>query len=188
MQPITLLRSTLERCGEKKHCLFSLEDFLSLFPDFTVENLRMLLSRCAQRGILERVCKGIYLYPKADYDSSSLLFAVAAKLRCAHFNYVSFETVLSRHGLISQLPLGWIVVMTRGRRGIINCGRFGSVEFIHTQNVSEKSLSQLHLDSATGMWWASPQLALQDMKKARRPLDLVEGKALRLKVGSEASQ
>lgn len=188
MQPVTLLRSTLERCGEKNHCLFSLEDFLSLFPDFTEENLRMLLSRGVQKGILERVCKGIYLYPKADYDSSLLLFAVAAKLRCDHFNYVSFETVLSRHGLISQLPLGWIVVMTRGRRGIINCGRFGSVEFIHTQSVSDKKLSQLHLDSVTGMWWASPQVAFQDMKKARRPLDLVDQEALCLSFCKEASE
>lgn len=185
MQPMTVLTTTLEQCGNKNHHLFSLEDFLVLFPDFTVENLRMLLSRGVQKGILERVCKGIYLYPKAAYDPSLMLFAVAAKLRCDHFNYVSFETVLSHCGLISQIPLGWIVVMTRGRRGIINCGRFGSVEFIHTESVSDKKLSQLHLDSVTGMWWASPQVALQDMKKARRPFDLVDQEALCSRVCKE---
>lgn len=188
MQPMTILTTTLEQCGNKNHYLFSLEDFLVLFPDFTVENLRMLLSRGVQKGILERVCKGIYLYPKAAYDPSLMLFAVAVKLRCDHFNYVSFETVLSHCGLISQIPFGWIVVMTRGRRGIINCGRFGSVEFIHTQSVSDKKLSQLYLDSVTGMWWASPQVAFQDMKKARRPLDLVDQEALSLSFCKEASE
>ena len=78
--------------------------------------------------------------------------------------------------------------MTRGRRGIINCGRFGSVEFIHTQSVSDKKLSQLYLDSVTGMWWASPQVAFQDMKKARRPLDLVDQEALCLSFCKEASE
>jgi hypothetical protein len=174
MQPINLLKGTLEENASREHCLFCPEDFYSLFPDFSIENLRMLLSRAVKSGVLERVCKGIYLYPKAGYDSSILLFKIASKLRADFFNYISFETVLSHEGLISQQPFGWITVMTSGRRGIINCGRFGSVELIHTTKPKEKIMSHLRLDLTTGMWWADTDLALQDMKHAKRAMDLVE--------------
>lgn len=174
MQTLKILKNILLDLADSEHFLFSENDFHSIFPDLTVQNLRMTLSRVVKNGILERVCKGIYLYPKSGFDSSILLFKVASKLRADFFNYVSLETVLSQSGVISQMPLGWITVMTTGRRGIISCGRFGSVEFIHTQKTLEKITPSLHLDSATGMLWASEKLALQDMKDAKRPLDLVQ--------------
>ena len=133
----------------------------------------MLLSRASKSGILERVCKGIYIYPKANYDSSLVLFKVAAKLRADHLNYVSLETVLSDTGAISQQLLGWITVMTTGRSGIIKCGRFGTVELIHTAKPTEKIMPHLRLDARTGLWWADEELARQDMKDAKRDVGLV---------------
>ncbi|MBQ4438492.1 hypothetical protein II898_06410 [bacterium] len=124
--------------------------------------------------MLERICKGIYLYTKTDYDSSLILFKVAAKLRANNMNYVSLETVLSQSGVISQQLLGWITVMTTGRSGIIRCGRFGTVELIHTAKNFDKIMPELRLDRVTGMFWASEKLALQDMKDCKRPTDLVE--------------
>lgn len=174
MRTLAVLEKSLSNLADSEHFLFSENDFLSIFPGLTVQNLRMAISRAVKNGILERVCKGIYLYSKSGFDSSIVLFKVASKLRADFFNYVSFETVLSQAGLISQMPLGWISVMTTGRRGIINCGRFGSVEFIHTQKNLEKIMPSLHLDTETGMFWASEELALQDMKDAKRPLDLVQ--------------
>lgn len=174
MQSIDILTQAVERCADKDNCLFSTADFSSLFPDFTKENMRMLLSRVAKRGLLERVCNGIYLFPQVSYDSSVILFKTACKLRARFFNYVSFETVLSRSGIISQLPLAWITVMTNGRKGIINCGRFGSVEFIHTEKKQENIAAELHFDTQSGMLWASDALALQDMKDAKRPFGLVD--------------
>ncbi len=174
MQTLRILENTLSNLADSEHFLFSENDFLPVFPNLTVQNIRMVLSRAVKNGILERVCKGIYLYPKSGFDSSVVLFKVASKFRADFFNYVSLETVLSQSGVISQIPLGWITVMTTGRRGIINCGRFGSVEFIHTQKPLEKITPLLRLDSATGMFWASEELALQDMKDAKRPIDLIQ--------------
>lgn len=174
MQPINLLKEVLENNTDKTHFLFSVQDFYAIFPDFTEENLRMLLSRASQKGILERVCKGIYFYPKSGYDSSTVLFKVASKLRANSFNYVSLETVLSNSGAISQQLLGWITVMTTGRSGMNNCGRFGTVELIHTAKSQEKIMSHLRLDLQTGLWWADEELALQDMKDAKRNMGLIE--------------
>ena len=174
MQPIKLLEKTLGQNANSAHCLFSQQDFSSIFPDFTAENLRMLLSRAVRNDILERICQGIYLYTKTDYDPTLILFKVASKLRADNLNYVSLETVLSQSGRISQQLLGWITVMTTGRSGIINCGRFGTVELIHTSKNFGKIMPELRLDRQTGMLWASEKLALQDMKDCKRPVDLVE--------------
>jgi len=174
MQPIKLLEKTLEQNADSQHCLFSQQDFSSVFPNMTPENLTVLLSRAVKSNILERICKGIYLYTKTDYDSSLILFKVAAKLRANNMNYVSLETVLSQSGVISQQLLGWITVMTTGRSSIIRCGRFGTVELIHTAKNFDKIMPELRLDRVTGMFWASEKLALQDMKDCKRPTDLVE--------------
>lgn len=176
MQPISLLKNVLENNADKTHFLFNVQDFYPLFPDFTEENLRMLLSRATKNEILERICKGIYLYPKSGYDSSIVLFKVAAKLRADYLNYVSLESVLSESGAVSQQLLGWITVMTTGRSGKISCGRFGTVELIHTAKPAEKVMPLLRLDARTGMWWANEKLALQDMKVAKRNSDLIINK------------
>lgn len=172
MQPMNLLQSIVERLSDRDHFLFCTEDFFSLFPDFTIANLRMLLSRAAKSGVLERVCKGVYLAPKSGYDQTLVLFKVAAKLRADRLNYVSLETVLSQSGAISQQPLAWITVMTTGRSGTINCGRFGTVELIHTAKSPERITPHLRLDTHTGLWWADEELALQDMRDAKRDMGL----------------
>ena len=173
MQPISLLKTTLEQNADSSHFLFSTQDFSPVFPNFTIENLRMLLSRATKSGILERVCKGIYLYPKSGFDSSLVLFKTASKLRADCLNYLSLETVLSQESIISQQLLGWITIMTTGRSGTIDCGRFGTVEFIHTAKSQERIMPHLQLDAQTGMWWADKELALQDMKDAKRKMDLI---------------
>ncbi|MBR6340367.1 MAG: hypothetical protein IKR64_00555 [Treponema sp.] len=173
MQSISLLKAVLENNADKTHFLFNVQDFYSLFPNFTEENLRMLLSRASKNGILERICKGIYLYPKSGYDSSLLLFKVAAKFRADCMNYVSLESVLCETGKISQQLIGWITVMTTGRSGKIKCGRFGTVELIHTSKSMKKLMPHLRLDARTGLWWADEELALQDMKTAKRNFDLI---------------
>ncbi len=173
MQAMLLLKETLEKNADSSHFLFTAEDFYSLFPDFTIENLRMLLSRAAKKGILERICKGIYLYTKAKYDTSLVLYKTASRLRASCLNYVSLESVLSQSGVISQQLLGWITIMTTGRSGIIKCGRFGTIELIHTAKATDKIMPHLRLDTWTGMWWADDELALRDMRDGKRSAELI---------------
>jgi hypothetical protein len=75
--------------------------------------------------------------------------------------------------LISQIPLGWITVMTGGRSGIIPCGIWGSIEYIHTKRRFEDSEPFLTYDSRCHLWRASARLALRDMRAAKRPMDLI---------------
>ncbi len=173
MQSIQLLQKTLEENATSESFLFSLQDFFSIFPDMTISNLRMLFSRAVQKGLLERVCKGIYLYPKVDYDPSLILYKTAVKLRSKYINYISLESVLCEASVISQQLMGWVTIITKGRSGIINCGRFGSIEFVHTQKQIELISEELTLDFRYGMFRASVKQALKDMKDAKRSFDLV---------------
>jgi len=120
---------------------------------------------------------GIYLYPKVSYPRGLELYHTAARLREDCFCYLSLESVLSEAGVISQQMLGWITVITGGRSGTIGCGARGTIEFIHTKKKFETVNRQLCYDARYKLWRASVQLALHDMKSARRPMDLIDWEA-----------
>lgn len=168
------LHHVLKTLARPDNCLFTLDDLSSVLPANTRETMQALLGRMVQQGVLERVCRGVYLYPDAYVNNGLLLYHVAARLRAAEFNYLSLESVLSDAGVISQVPVGWITLMSSGRQRIVNCGRFGRIEFIHTQRKAADLARQLTHDSRTRLWRASVELALQDMKHTHRNKDLID--------------
>lgn len=174
MQNMELLQNTLNKIANKDNYIFSSNNFKILFPNLSNNALLMLLSRAVKKGILTRLCLGYYLYPKVDYEKGYELYRLATLLRKNDFCYLSLESVLSEAGVISQIPLNTITLMTNGRRGKINCGKFGVIEFIHTKKNIENITKQLTYDKKYQIWKASPKLAYQDMLDTKRPLDLVD--------------
>ena len=173
MQPIKTLVRHLEEFGGQEHYLFRLTDLQPLFPDLSGSALKALLSRAVSSGVLVRVCRGIYLYEKAGYPRGLLLFHVAAYLRADALNYLSLETVLSDAGVISQVLINRITVMSSGRTSEIRCGSFGVIEFVHTNQTALEIKDQLTYDSRCHLWRASIKQALRDMRVTRRNMDLV---------------
>jgi hypothetical protein len=171
VQPLRKLRDTLAALADRERCLFTLSDLAGAVPD--CRQLPLLLSRAVRAGILHRVCKGVYLYPLRDYPRGHLLFHAAARLRAGEFNYISLETALSDAGLISQVPINWITLMSSGRSHIVNCGDFGHIEFVHTSRRPGDVAGELTYDAGCHLWRASAKLALRDMKATRRSLELV---------------
>jgi hypothetical protein len=88
------------------------------------------------------------------------------------------ETALSDAGVISQVPINWITLMSSGRSHVVDCGDFGHIEFIHTERKPSDLADQLTYDVDRHLWRASLPLALRDMKATRRSLDLVDQEAL----------
>jgi len=109
-----------------------------------------------------------------DYPRGQLLFHAAARLRADTFNYISLETALSDAGVISQIPINWITLMSAGRSNIIRCGAWGTIEFVHTRKRPDDVAEQLHYDRRCHLWRASVALALQDMRATRRNMELVD--------------
>lgn len=171
MQPIRQLERLLGDLASPDHYLFTSADLQSACPPGT--DLALLLHRAQKAGLLQRVCRGVYLQPRVDFSRGRVLFHTAALLRAGQFNYISLETALSDAGLISQIPINRIMLMSSGRTNTIACGEFGRIEFIHTARRPAEVAEQLVYDSACRLWRAAPALALRDMRATRRDLSLV---------------
>jgi predicted transcriptional regulator of viral defense system len=177
MQPLKQLSHTLRSLADREHCVFSASDLAAAVPE--CGHLPGLLSRATKAGLLKRVCRGIYLYPVPDYPTGYLLFHAAARLRAGEFNYISLETVLSDAGVISQVPMNWICLMTSGRSDVVDCGDYGHIEFVHTAQRPDDLSAELTYDPDRHLWRASVRQALRDMKATRRSLDLVDEEVVR---------
>lgn len=176
MQPIRQLGDTLRSLADREHCVFAASDLAGAVPESG--QLAVLLSRATKGGLLRRVCKGIYFYPVADYPAGHLLFHAAARLRADAFNYLSLETVLSDAGVISQVPMNWISLMSSGRSHVMDCGDYGHIEFVHTAQRPDEVAGELVYDPERHLWLASVRQAMRDMKATRRSLELVNQEAL----------
>lgn len=168
------LRNVLETLAGPEQFLFCLNDFAPVFSELSPSALKMLISRAIQNGDLEPVCRGLYLYPRTSFPGGSVLYRAAAKLRAGYFNYISLESALSDAGVISQIPLQWITLMSGGRSTIVRCGKWGTIEFVHTAKKPEAVAERLLYDDRCGLWRAPVSLAIEDMKACRRSLDLVD--------------
>lgn len=173
-QPLKYLAHVLSKLASNDHYLFLLSDLRAILPQHSDGAFKTLLSRANRSGLLVRVCRGVYLYPAVAYPKGLLLYHVAALLRASDLVYISLETALSNAGVISQIPFNWITLMTSGRSNKVRCGAFGTIEFIHTDKRAAKLVDQLVYDERCHLWSASVALALQDMKMARRNMDLID--------------
>lgn len=174
MQPLRSLTTNLNKMANAQRYLFAFSDLRALFPLLSEPSFKTLLSRAVKEGYLQRICRGLYIYPPANPQDGLILFHAAARLRADEFNYISLETVLSDVGAISQVPINRIFVMSSGRTNTIDCGNWGTIEFIHINRKPNDLQSHLIYDSRCGLWRANVPLALKDMRATRRSLDLID--------------
>lgn len=173
-QPIRRLTHSLDQLASAENCLFTPRDLKILLPDLSEAAFKTLLSRVTKIGYLTKLCRGLYLHTKSFVNDGLLLFHAAAKLRADSFNYISLETVLSDAGVISQIPINRIFIMSSGRSNVISCGSFGTIEFVHTNQQAQELADQLFYDSRCKLWRAKVTQALRDMRITRRSTDLID--------------
>lgn len=174
MQPMKYLMHWLDQNANSEHYLFTLQDLRALHLNLSDATFKTLLSRTVRAGYLTKVCRNIYAYKEKRFSNGLLLFHTAALLRADSFNYISLETVLSDAGIISQIPINWISIMSSGRSNKISCGEFGTIEFVHTNQQPTDIMKELTYDAPCRLWRASVSLALKDMKRTHRNTDLID--------------
>jgi len=175
---IKKLRHLLESLANEDQYLFGKADFAPVFPELSPAALKMLISRSVSDGLLDPVCRGIYRYPRLSPPHGLLLCHTASKLRAGTFNYISLESALSDAGVISQMPIQWLTLMSGGRSGKISCGKWGTIEFVHTVKTPGQLAPDLVYDGRCRLWRASVSLAMRDMRSCRRSMDLVDREAV----------
>ena len=177
MNAINTLDNQLYSLAGEDTYLYTPEDMRCLFGSLSAGAFRSLLKRAEASGVLKSVCRGLYLYTKSRHHKGDLLFHAAARLRSGCFNYISLETALSDVGIISQIPLQWITIMSSGRSSTICCDPFGTIEFVHTKKAADDFTGALVYDIRCRLWRATPALALRDMRRTGRNLDLIDWEA-----------
>ena len=134
--------------------LFTTEDLRALLPDLASGPMRSLLHRLCKSGYFVRLTRNLFLRPVPNFHKPDVLFHMAAKLRDDHFNYLSLETVLSREGYISQVPMQWISLMSSGRSYTFRVKEYGTIEFVHTKRIfiTTRRNSKLYLSSDSNFY------------------------------------
>ena len=170
----TALHEQRETCGN----LFSIADLNMILPHLDAGAFRAVLWRAEKAGLLKRVCRGLYTYSRIPMLQGLVLYRAVSKLRPLCMNYLSLESVLSDAGVISQVPMNWVSLMSSGRSHVVDCGDYGHIEFVHTAQRPDDVAGELVYDPARRLWRASVRQALRDMKATRRSLELVDEEVL----------
>ena len=100
---------------ERGRYVYTLHDLGRIFPEDSPKTLKEGVARLVRADLLQRVCRGVYVYPLARSRDSHTIERIAKALRRGDYSYVSNESALSEYGAISQAPVDRITVMTTGR-------------------------------------------------------------------------
>jgi len=137
------------------------------------DTFRSFLGKACRNGTLKRVAKGIYINPLSPPNPRTVLYHVANLLRWSHFNYVSLESQLSHLGLISQIPINYLTIMTTGTKGRFDTD-YGVIEFTHTKRSASALKNGVYYDEGISMFRALPERAEADLRRVGRNVGLLE--------------
>lgn len=154
----------LKKLEKLKKDYYSVKDIERIL-DIQVDNLRKQLTRWVEKGILVRIAKGIY----APYGTEIDVLKIANQMY--YPSYHSFESVLSKYGILSQVPYTLtFATPKRTRKMILNDTE---VEFT---KLSDKYYFGYVFEDGVNI--ASPEKALVDclylVSKGKRSLNIDE--------------
>lgn len=165
----------LKKASESNINVFSKNDLRKLFWDDKEKNLEKTLQRLVDDEILIRATRGVYVNALFIPKDGWILEKIALVLRQGYLSYVSYESMLSEYGLISQIPLNYLSVATEGLDGDYETP-FGRIEFTHVDTDRLSIIDQSIFINGRPMRIAMKALALNDLKSIGRNTNmLVEG-------------
>ena len=144
---------------------WSVADLEKVLRYGTRKSLLVALHRLAESGILERVRRGYYRVTARPADEAALANVLYRP------SYLSFESALARHGILSQIPYTMTFATTRRSKRMAIGGR--EAEF---RQIKKDLFFGYRLEGS--LYVAEPEKALLDelymMKKGRAAVPLEE--------------
>ncbi|MBD8089198.1 hypothetical protein IFT48_04325 [Pseudomonas fluorescens] len=131
---------------------------------------RVAMSRHCKAGLIERMGPKLYANPFLKPPAFGL-YRLANFLRPNEDFYLSVESVLSEHGWISQMPF-CLTFVTTGRSYRYTT-LLGDIDFVHTEESTQAWMGKLERNQQRQIWEATPDKALEDLRRYARNLDLV---------------
>ena len=137
------------------------------------------IRRLTRSDLLKSVARDVYLWGLCWPYGRQITLDVANLLRPGEFNYESLESAASRWGLISQVPIGHVMVVTTGASGETTLEEGGTIEFVHTDESLEELLdAEIISRPDTTLPLASKRRAASDLVKYDRSVDLIDWEEL----------
>lgn len=152
-------------------------DLAKAFPDEKEKAFEKSLQRLVADGILQRVAKGIYVNAMAKSRKGNVIEDIAAVLRRGHYSYVTRESMLSEYGVISQVPMSRITLMTTGANGVYDTP-YGTIEFTHTKRRPAELIRRTIAVKGRPLRLATKQAAIADLVRAGRNTSMIDTKEL----------
>ncbi|MBS0358526.1 MAG: hypothetical protein JSS53_04595 [Proteobacteria bacterium] len=168
---------TLKLWDKQSKYVFTKHDLEKLFPNDSPKTLTEGLNRLVKDSILQRVCRGIYVNRDAQSFDSHIIEHIAKALRRGKYNYLSLESALSEYGVISQILMDRITVVTTGRKGIYKTP-YGTIEFTHTKRSVADIVNHIQTIKDHPLRIASKDIAWRDLKRVGRNTNLVNQEEL----------
>lgn len=171
MTKIELIRrlAELDRLGVY---IIPRRDIEKLFPEEGEKALEKSLQRMVADRLLLRVAKGLYANPSASSKNRWAVEEVAKALRPGCLTYVSLESILSEYGVISQIPIDRLTVMTTGRSGIHKTP-YGTIEFTHTKRSRVEILERTLAVKGRPLRIATRVAAVRDLRRVGRNANMI---------------
>lgn len=153
-------------------------DIEKLFPDEEKKSLEKSLQRMVKDGLLVKAARGVYVNPSAATRNPGWIIEEVAKaLRPGKLCYVSLESMLCEHGVISQIPMSHLTVMTTGASGT-HATPYGVIEFTHTKRSATEVLSRTVFVKGRPLRIAKKRAAVQDLLRVGRNTDMIDHEEL----------
>ena len=173
MNHLQAAKVILVDCAAKGIVVFDAMSLRTVFPNEAPSAFRLLVAALVDAGVLVRVVRGVYLGATAK-QTVGLSFGgkLIGAIRPGCTSYLSLEYALAEWGSMSQLPQRW-TLMTTGRRGEFH-SPIGTFEFTHTTRDPMEILARTATHPQLGARLAHPDLALDDLRRTRRNLHLVD--------------
>ena len=166
------LQLVLKEWDKKGRYVFSKHDLAKLFPADSPKTFTEALARHVRNGLIERASRGVYINRAATSFDGYTIERIAIVLRSGYYSYISLESALSEYGVISQIPVDRLTIMTTGRSSICQT-TYGTLEFTHTERSVKDVLRHSIKIEGRPLRIATKQSAWRDLKRVGRNTELV---------------
>ena len=135
--------------------------------------LRSTIARIGDAGVLGRAAHGLYYYRQSRHIGAETIGAVACLIRRGQFCYEGLESAASRWGIVSQIPVDRLTVVTTGREGTFSTP-FGTIEFVHSEAKPAEMIRNTIRLPGHPLRVATREYTVRYLQKCKRSLDLID--------------
>ncbi len=177
MKRMELIQKLAELDRRGVHVL-ARRDIEKLFPEEGIKSMEQSLKRMVDDCLLQRVARGLYVNPIATSKNRWIAEEIAKALRPGKLSYVSLESILSEYGVISQILIDRMTVMTTGASGLVETP-YGTIEFTHTKRGVAEIVKHTLVAKGRPLRIATRRAAIRDLLRVGRNINMMEQSALK---------